>query len=89
MDKIENGDYKKTSDKSKIKSTKSKAKKVSSTKSKHQVDTFNECKLPTLQSVKEDALIQLKVEQRLQELMDLAKTGTNSKLKSQRGGSYG
>ena len=85
MDKIESGDCKKTSDKSKIKSTKSKAKKVVSTKSHQQFETSNECKLPTLESVKEDALIQLKVEQRLQGLTDLAKTGTNSKLKSQRG----
>ena len=86
LDKIENGDCKKTSDKSKIKSTKSKTKKVVNTKLHQQFDTSNEQKLPTLQSVKEDALIQLKVEQRLQELTDLAKTGTNSKLKSQRGG---
>ena len=86
LDKIENGTCKKTSDKSKIKSTKSKTKKVPSTKSSQQFETSNECKLPTLQSVKEDALIQLKVEQRLQELTELAKTGTNSKLKSQRGG---
>ena len=47
---------------------------------------IHECKLPTLESVKEDVLIKLKVKQRLQELTDLAKTGTNSKLKSQRGG---
>ena len=86
LDKIENGDCKKTSDKSKIKSTKSQAKKVVSTKSKQQLETSNEGKLPTLESVKEDALIQLKVEQRLHELTDLAKTGMNSKLKSQRGG---
>ena len=86
LDKIESGDCKKTSDKSKIKSTKSKAKKVVRTKLKQQSETYNECKLPTLESVKEDALIQLKVEKRLQELTDLAKTTTNLKLKSQRGG---
>ena len=86
LDKIENGGCKKTSDKSKIKSTKSKTKKVINTKASQQFETSNECKLPTLQSVKEDALIQLKVEQRLQELTELAKTGTSSKLKSQRGG---
>ena len=34
----------------------------------------------------DETLLQLKVEQRLQELSDLAKTGTHSKLKSQRGG---
>ena len=74
--------------KSKIKSTKSfpKAKKVVNTKSKQQPETFNEHRLPTLESVKEDTLMQLKVEQRLQGLTDLAKTVTNLKLKSQRGG---
>ena len=34
----------------------------------------------------DETLLQLKVEQRLQELSDLAKTGTNLKLKSQQGG---
>ena len=86
LDKIESGDCKKTSDKSKIKSKKSKQKKVVNTKPKQQSETFIEHKLATLHSVKEDALIQVKVEQWLKELMDLAKTCTNSKLKSQRGG---
>ena len=86
LDKIENGGCKKTSDKTKIKSTKSKPKKGITTKASQQFDTYNECNLPTLQSVKEDALIQLKVEQRLQEPTEIAKTGTSSKLKSQRGG---
>ena len=40
----------------------------------------------TFDSIKEDAIIQSKVEQRLQELTDLAKTGMSQKLKSQRGG---
>ena len=39
-----------------------------------------------LGALTDETLLQLKVEQRLQELSDLAKTGTNSKLKSQRGG---
>ena len=43
-------------------------------------------KIPTLDSIKEDAMIQSRVEQRLQELSELAKTGTVQKLKSQRGG---
>ena len=39
-----------------------------------------------LGALTDETLLQLKVKQRLQELSDLAKTGTNSKLKSQRGG---
>ena len=35
----------------------------------------------------DETLLQLKVDQRLQELSDLAKTGPGSKFKSQRGGS--
>ena len=83
FDKTESGDCKKTSDKSKIKSTKAlpKAKKLGSSKSKQQPETFNENKLPILVSVKEDALIKLIVEQWLQELADLAKTGMNPKVK--------
>ena len=54
------------------------------TKSNLKVET-NNYKLPTLDTVKEDAMIQSRVEQRLQELSGLAKTGTVQKLKSQRG----
>ena len=86
LDKIEGDACKKTSDKAKIKKTKVKQQQVVNTTVKQQPKTFDDLKLPTLQSVKEDALIQLKVEQRLQELTDLAKTGMNPKLKSQRGG---
>ena len=85
LDKIEGDACKKTLDKAKIKKTKVKQQVVNTTV-KQQPKTFDDLKLPTLQSVKEDALIQLKVEQRLQELTDLAKTGMNPKLKSQRGG---
>ena len=86
LDKIEGDACKKTSDKAKIKKTKVKQQQVVNTTVKQQPKTFDDLKLPTLQSVKEDALIQLKIEQRLQELTDLAKTGMNPKLKSQRGG---
>ena len=86
LDKIENGGYKKTSNKSKIKGAKSlpNPKKVVSKKSNQQTETFD-CKLQTFDSVREDAIIQTKVEC-LQELTEFAKTGTNQKLKSQKGG---
>ena len=91
LDKIENVECKKTSDKSKIKGLKgvSKSKKLLSAKSDPKSDAKSEIqisKLPTFDSLKEDAMIQSKVEQRLQELSELAKTGTLQKLKSQRGG---
>ena len=82
---------KKTSDKSKIKGLKgvAKSKKLLSAKSDPKSDAKSETqisKLPTFDSLKEDVMIQSKVEQRLQELSELAKTGTLQKLKSQRGG---
>ena len=40
-----------------------------------------------LDALTDETLLQLKVDQRLQELSDLAKTGTSSKFKSERGGS--
>ena len=82
------GIVKKTSDKSKIKKEDKgvfKVKKVVTTKLDQQADKQDH-KLPTLHSIREDAIIQSKVEQRLQELSKLAKTGTIQKLKSQRGG---
>ena len=76
LDKIENDDCKKTLDKSKIKGGKAvKSKKVVTTKLNKQTDKHDH-KLPTFESIREDAMIQSKVEQRLQELSDLAKTGT-------------
>ena len=39
-----------------------------------------------IESMRQDAILQAKVDERLQELSELAKTGTFSKLKSQRGG---
>ena len=91
LDNIENMDCKKTSDKSKIKGAKgaSKSKKLVSTKSDSKSDSRNETHvttIPTFDSLREDAMIQFKVEQRLQELSELAKTGNTQKLKSQRGG---
>ena len=91
LEKIENVECKKTSDKSKIKTSKgaSKSKKLVSAKSDLKSDAKSELhhsNLPTFDSLKEDAVIQSKVEQRLQELSELAKTGTIQKLKSQRGG---
>ena len=88
LDRIENKDSKKTTDKSKVKSSKSK-----DTKSKKYSEATQPTSKPSehmgsnLGVLNDEALLQLKVEQRLQELSDLAKTGTNSKLKSQRGGS--
>ena len=86
-DEIENGNCKKTSYKSKIKGGKgvSKSKKVVTTKLNQKADKHDH-KLTTLDSIREDAMIQSKVEQQLQELSELAKTGTVQKLKSQRGG---
>ena len=91
LDKIENVECKKTLDKSKIKGLKgvSKSKKLLSAKSDLKSDAKPETqisKLPTFDSLKEDVMVQSKVEQRLQELSELAKTGTLQKLKSQRGG---
>ena len=84
LDKIENVECKKTSDKNKIKGLKgvAKSKKLLSTKSDSKSDSKVEvqaAKLPTIDSFKEDAMIQSKVEQRLLELSELAKTGTTQK----------
>ena len=81
LDKIEN---KTSSDKSKIKSS---GKKSAKTKKVANNDIAS-VKTPDLStSMTEEALLQLKADQRLQELSDLAKSGIpNSKFKSQRGG---
>ena len=91
LDNIESVDCKMTSDKSKIKGAKgvSKSKKLVSTKSDSKSNSRNEIhvtKFPMFDCLREDAMIQSKVEQRLQELSELAKTGNTQKLKSQRGG---
>ena len=89
LDHIEQKDCKKTSDKTKIKNVKIKGKKVKQTSDV----TEQRQSLPVphnlwQSSVSDEALLQLRVDQRLQELTDLAKTGTNSKIKSQRGGNF-
>ena len=89
LDKIENKDCKKTLDKTKTKSVKNKDKK-----SKKMYDSMEQRQsLPVAHkvwqsSVSDKALLQLKVDQRLQELTDLAKSGTNSTIKLQRGGNF-
>ena len=45
--------------------------------------------LPSLSSIRKNANIQQQVDQRIHELSLLAKTGTDAKLKSQRGGGGG
>ena len=88
LDRIENNECKKTSDKSKIKNSASKVVKQKKTSPKiHQPS--HKAYLPTPDqhsSVADETLLQLKVDQRLQELSDLAKSGTFPKIKTQRGG---
>ena len=89
LDKIENNDCKKTLDKTKIKTVKNKHKKSE----KLSDSTEQQQSLPVTHnvwqsSVSDEALLQLKVDQRLQELTDLAKSSTTSKIKSQRGGNF-
>ena len=77
LDKIKNGDCKKTSDKSKIKGGKglAKSKKVVTTKLKQQTEKHDN-KLPTFDSIREDAMIQSKVKQCLQELFSQNRYGS-------------
>ena len=88
LDKIESKDIKKSADKSKIKNSQKKdGKSKKHSKGEQPSLKPSEHTGSNLHSLNEETLLQLKVEQRLQELSDLAKTGTTSKLKSQRGGS--
>ena len=85
--KIENKDSKKTADKSKVKGAKYKDCKVKKSGKNAQATVKpNEHTGSNSHDLTDETLLQLKVDQRLQELSDLAKTGTHSKLKSQRGG---
>ena len=89
LDKIENRDCKKTLDKTKTKTVKNKDKKSK----KLSDSTEQRQSLPVAHnvwqsSISDEALLQLKVDQRLQELTDLAKSGTTSKIKLQRGGNF-
>ena len=83
LDDMEAKNCKKTSDQSKIK-VKSIKKKVKSTDTPVTVAPSTSITTPDLSSLRQDALIQLKVEQRLKELQETEKQG---KLKSMRGGS--
>ena len=88
LDRIENKECKKTIDKSKIKNSASKVGKQKKTSAKVQ-QPLQKLHTPTPDqhsSVADETLLQLKVDQRLQELSDLAKSGSFSKIKSQRGG---
>ena len=88
LDRIENKECKKTIDKSKIKNSASKVVKQKKTLAKVQ-QPLQKLHTPTPDqhsSVADETLLQLKVDQRLQELSDLTKTGSFSKIKSQRGG---
>ena len=83
LDDMETKNYKKTSDQSKIKS-KNVKKKVKSTDTPVTVAPNTSIATPDLNALRQDALIQLKVEQRLKELQETEKQG---KLKSLWGGS--
>ena len=88
LDKIENKECEKTTDKSKNKSSANKVVKTNklSTKAQQSCQKLTSSKTLHLSSMADETLLQLKVDQRLQELSDLAKSGTFQKVKSQRGG---
>ena len=88
LDKIENKECKKTANKAKIKNSASKAVKHKKTSVQVQQPAQKlQFETPVQHSsVADETLLQLKVDQRLQELSDLAKSGTFQKIKSQRGG---
>ena len=96
LDKIESTNAKKTSDKSKIKSSKNTQRNKSATQTvttpvaQQQPVAANFTSAPMsltdLQAIRQDAQLQARVDSRLKELADLANTGMTSKLKSQRGG---
>ena len=86
LEKIEENSYKKTSDKSKVKSSKKSSETVTKVKKSKPNPAQSSVSSTTLESMRQDVILQAKVEERLQELTELAKTGTVSKMKSQRGG---
>ena len=77
-------------DKTKIKKTKVKEQKPKKTLEQPDYSQVSSTAYKVWQpsAVSDEALLQLKVDQRLQELTDLAKAGTHSKIKSQRGGHF-
>ena len=87
LDKIEGEKCKKTVDKAKIKNSGKVAKKKTG-KTQPTTTPAPDMPLPSVDSMRQDVILQAKVEQRLQELAMLAKAGTENsqKLKSQRGG---
>ena len=88
LDKIENKECKKTADKAKIKNSDNKGAKTKKgpAKVQHVCQKLHTSKPDQQSSVADETLLQLKVDQTLQELSDLAKSGTFQKIKSQRGG---
>ena len=93
LDNIEQRSVKKTADKSKIKKSRGQKQAqsvqtpVALTHGHTTVDTnaVNE-KIPTLESLKQNSYIQAQVEQRLKQIAAMSETGTENKIKSQRGG---
>ena len=87
MDKIQNKECKKTVDKSKVKSSKLKdVKSKKSSKVTQPPVKPSEHMGSNLGVLTDETLLQLKVHQKLQELVYLAKAGTKSKFISQRDG---
>ena len=88
LDRIENKECKKTADKTKVKNSASKLvkNKKPSPKVQQTAQKLHTVTPEQHASVADETLLQLKVDQRLRELSDLAKSGTSQKIKSQRGG---
>ena len=88
LDRIENKECKKTADKTKVKNSASKLvkNKKPSPKVQQTAQKLHTVTPDQHASVADETLLQLKVDQRLRELSDLAKSGTSQKIKSQRGG---
>ena len=92
LDNIEQKSVKKTADRSKIKKSRGQKQAqsvqtpVALTHGHTTVDTnaVNEI-IPTLESVKQNSYIQAQVEQRLKQIAAMSETGTENKIKSQRG----
>ena len=84
LDNMEAKNCKKTSDQSKVKNKSVKKAKKYETPVTVTPEVKNSLQIPDLNTLRQDALIQLKVEQRLKEIQDADKPG---KIKSLRGGS--
>ena len=85
LEKIEGKKCKKTSDRSKRKKSHKTTDTVTETSRSKVNPPQPSVSSTTLESMRLDAILQAKVDERLQELAELAKTGTLLKLKSQRG----